>query len=109
MYVIYMYTHAIIQIVKMFIYVFTMSAFFVSVLLNQIVDGSVLKHIHGHMLICAYTDTHKYAYARSHIYIYSYIHIYTYIHTYIFVDVNFDALAQASDIQIERRQVAFLC
>ena len=28
---------------------------------------------------------------------------------YIFVVVNFDARAQASDIQIERRQVAFLC
>ena len=28
---------------------------------------------------------------------------------YIFVVVNFDALAQASDIRIERRQVAFLC
>ena len=29
--------------------------------------------------------------------------------SYIFVVVNFDALAQASDIQIERRQVVFLC
>ena len=28
-----------------------------------------------------------------------------YIHTYMFVVVNFDALAQASDIRIERRQV----
>ena len=28
---------------------------------------------------------------------------------YIFVFINFDALAQASDIQIERRQVVFLC
>ena len=28
---------------------------------------------------------------------------------YIFVVVNFDAMAQASDIQIERRQVVFLC
>ena len=28
---------------------------------------------------------------------------------YIFFVVNFDALAQASDIQIERRQVVFLC
>ena len=27
----------------------------------------------------------------------------------LFVVVNFDALAQASDIQIERRQVVFLC
>ena len=33
----------------------------------------------------------------------------TYIHTYMFVVVNFDALAQASDIRIERRQVVFLC
>ena len=28
---------------------------------------------------------------------------------YIFVVVNFDALAQASDFRIERRQVVFLC
>ena len=28
---------------------------------------------------------------------------------YMFVDINFDALAQASDIRIERRQVVFLC
>ena len=33
----------------------------------------------------------------------------TYIQTYIFVVVNFDALAQASDIRIQRRQVVFLC
>ena len=33
----------------------------------------------------------------------------TYVHTYMFVVVNFDALAQASDIRIERRQVVFLC
>ena len=31
------------------------------------------------------------------------------IHTYMFVVINFDALAQASDIRIERRQVVFLC
>ena len=31
------------------------------------------------------------------------------IHTYIFVVVNFDALAQASDFRIERRQLVFLC
>ena len=36
-------------------------------------------------------------------------HIHTYIHTYMFVVVNFDALAQANDIRIERRQVVFLC
>ena len=36
-------------------------------------------------------------------------YIHKYIHTYMFVVVNFDALAQASDIQIERRQVVFLC
>ena len=39
----------------------------------------------------------------------TYIHIHAYIHTYIFVVVNFDAPAQASYIQIERRQVVFLC
>ena len=43
----------------------------------------------------------------SHVVIY--IHTHTYIHTYMFVVVNFDALAQASDIRIERRQVVFLC
>ena len=43
---------------------------------------------------------------RSHMYVYIYIYIYTYI--YMFV-VNFDALAQASDIRIERRQVVILC
>ena len=31
------------------------------------------------------------------------------IHTYMFVVVNFDALAQANDIWIERIQVVFLC
>ena len=35
--------------------------------------------------------------------------MHTYIHTYIFVAVNFDALAQASDFRIERRQDFFLC
>ena len=34
-----------------------------------------------------------------------YTNIHTRIHTYMFVVVNFDALAQASDIRIERRQV----
>ena len=44
-----------------------------------------------------------------YVYIYIYIYIHTYIHTYMFV-VNFDSLAQASDIRrIERRQVVFLC
>ena len=42
-----------------------------------------------------------------HCQLHTYIH--KYIHTYMFVVVNFDALAQASDIQIERRQVVFLC
>ena len=50
---------------------------------------------------------------RSHLptYLPTYLHTYidTYIHTYIFVVVNFDALAQASDFWIERRQVVFLC
>ena len=37
------------------------------------------------------------------------VHTYICTHTYIFVVVNFDALAQASDFRIERRQVVFLC
>ena len=48
-------------------------------------------------------ETLTYIHACMHTYIHTYI-----IHTYIFV-VNFDPLAQASDIQIERRQVVFLC
>ena len=39
-------------------------------------------------------------------YLHTYIH--THIHTHIFVVVNFDALAQASEFRIERRQVVFL-
>ena len=42
-------------------------------------------------------------------FIHTHTHIHTYTHTYMFVVVNFDALAQASDIRIERRQVVFLC
>ena len=50
---------------------------------------------------------HACIHAYIHTYIQTSIHryIHTYIDTYIIV-VNFDALAQASDIQIERRQVA---
>ena len=44
--------------------------------------------------------------AYAYTYMRTYIH--TYIHTYIFV-VNFDALAEASDFRIERRQIVFLC
>ena len=49
-----------------------------------------------------------------HTYIHTYIHTYTqytqtHIHTNIFLVVNFDALAQASDVRIERRQVVFFC
>ena len=39
-------------------------------------------------------------------YVYAYVHICLRISIFV---VNFDALAQASDIQIERRQVVFLC
>ena len=45
---------------------------------------------------------------RTHIRTHIRTYVYTYMHTYIFV-VNLDALAQASDIKIERRQVVFLC
>ena len=37
-----------------------------------------------------------------------YIH-HTHAYTYMYIVVNFDALAQASDILIERRHVVFLC
>ena len=39
----------------------------------------------------------------------SHIYLTNNLFCYIFVVVNFDALAEASDIQIERRQVVFLC
>ena len=39
--------------------------------------------------------------------VYMCVHIYIYV--CVFVVVDFDALAQASDIQIERRHVVFLC
>ena len=45
----------------------------------------------------------------AHLALLSGTYIHKYIHTYMFVVVNFDALAQASDIQIERRQFVFLC
>ena len=56
------------------------------------------------MFRCWLTRIHTHTY----IYIYIYIHTYIHIHIYIFV-VNFDALAQASDFRIERRQVVFPC
>ena len=57
-----------------------------------------------------FTYIHTYMQTYIHTYIQTYIHTckHTYIHTYTFV-VNFDALAQASDFRIERRQVVFLC
>ena len=59
----------------------------------------------------AHTSIHACMHAS---YIHTLIHTYstyvrTYVHTYTFIVVNFDALAQASDIRIERRQVVFLC
>ena len=65
---------------------------------------SIHKYIHTY--IQTHTYIHTYIYTYKHTYIHTYKH--TYIHTYMFV-VNFDALAQASDIWIERRQVVFLC
>ena len=58
--------------------------------------------------------SYMHTYIRTYIhtaFIHAYVHthIHTHIHTYMFVVVNFDALAQASDIRIERRQVVFLC
>ena len=43
------------------------------------------------------------------IYIYVYIYISIYIYSYTCFFLNFDALAQASDFRIEKRQVVFLC
>ena len=42
-----------------------------------------------------------------HRYLFTYRH--TYMYTYMFVVANFDALAQAIDVRVERRQVVFLC
>ena len=61
------------------------------------IDPYIHIHIHIHM--------HMHMHMQMHIH----IHIHIHIHTYMFVGVNFDALAQASDIRIERRQVVFLC
>ena len=55
-----------------------------------------------------YARTHARTYVRTYLPTYIHTYIHTYIQTYIFV-VNFDALAQASDFRIERRQVVFHC
>ena len=55
---------------------------------------------HWHLALHTYMHTYMHAYMHAC--------MHTYIHTYMFV-VNFDALAQASYIRIERRQVVFLC
>ena len=62
-------------------------------------------YIHACMHACVRTYVRTYI----HTYIHTHTHIHTHIHAYLFVVVNFDALAQASDIRIERRQVVFLC
>ena len=54
------------------------------------------------MHVCRHTYIHACMCACMHTYINAYTH--TYIHV-----VNFDALAQASDFRIERRQVVLLC
>ena len=58
----------------------------------HITDG-LTDNTHTHRYLLTYLPTHPP----------------THLHTYIFVVVNFDALAQASDFRIERRQVVFLC
>ena len=59
--------------------------------------------MHMHERIRAYSRAHTHTHAYIH-----YICICIYIYIYMFV-VNSDALAQASDFLIERRQVVFPC
>ena len=45
----------------------------------------------------------------SYICLYVCIYVCIYVYIYMFVVANFDVLAQASEIRIERRQIVFLC
>ena len=58
------------------------------------------------MLFVIYIYTYVHKHTHTHIYIWQ--TAYVYMCMYMFVVINFDALAQASDFQIERRQVLFL-
>ena len=59
-------------------------------------------------------DDYVYMYTWSRIHVYSImytcnIYIYIYIYICIYIYAKFDAVAQASDYRIEKRQVVFLC
>ena len=91
----------------------------------HVVIHRLLQYMHVYMNMYMHIYLHKYMYVYVHVHVYVYVYVYvfvhvymhtctctcicTYIHTYIFVVVNFDALAQASDFRIERRQIVFLC
>ena len=70
-----------------------------------------LSRIHTYIHTCIHTHIHTCMYACMLACMHTCMHacMHTCIHTYIFVVVNFDALTQASDVQIERRQVVFFC
>ena len=63
-------------------------------------------HASIHIYIHKYIHT---TYVRAHARTHAHACMHAYIHTYMFVVVNFDVLAQASDIRIERRHIVFLC
>ena len=52
---------------------------------------------------------HTYKHACIHAYMHTYIQPYTHARTQSRTHIHFDALVQASDFQIERRQVVFRC
>ena len=71
-------------------------------------------HVYLYVYVYMYVYAYVYAYAsvRAHINVHAHVqckYICMYACVYVFDVVNFDALAQASDFRIERRQVVFLC
>ena len=64
------------------------------------------NEIRGRHFCAIHTNIQSYIQTYMQTYMHTYMQ--TYMHTYIHV-VNFDALAQASDFRIKRRQIVFLC
>ena len=58
-----------------------------------------------HACICVYIHACIYTNACMH----AYTQLHTYMHAYMYIVVNFNAVVQASNIRIGRRQVVFLC